>query len=148
MGKITDVGSKTYYFDLITIFVKNLKMASRDKRTGNYSYKINFWGFLEKVLVASLNKGQLIGMTIALIFIILIIKIPNDQIIPFIEKLLDISKINSILGWILSGFVTFGSFLTVRWQRRIHTKEIQRISNEKKILQEKLINKRLPSSNK
>jgi hypothetical protein len=83
-----------------------------------------------------------------LIFIILIIKIPNDQIIPFIEKLLDISKINSILGWILSGFVTFGSFLTVRWQRRIHTKEIQRISNEKKILQEKLINQRLPSSNK
>jgi len=123
-------------------------MANRNKRTENYSYKINFWGFLEKVLVASLNKGQLIGMTIALIFIILIIKIPNDQIIPFIEKLLDISKINSILGWILSGFVTFGSFLTVRWQRRIHTKEIQRISNEKKILQEKLIIQRLPSSNK
>ena len=87
-------------------------------------------------------------MTIALIFIILIIKIPNEQILPFIEKLLDISKINSILGWILFGFLTFGSFLTVRWQKRIHTKEIQRISKEKKILQEKLTNQKLPSSNK
>lgn len=123
-------------------------MTSRNKKTGNYSYNINFWGFLEKVLVASLNKGQLIGMTIALIFIILIIKIPNDQILPFIEKLLDISKINSILGWILSGFVTFGAYLTVRWQRRIHTKEIQRISREKKSLQEKLTQQQLPSSNK
>ena len=123
-------------------------MANRNKRTENYSYKINFWGFLEKVLVASLNKGQLIGMTIALIFIILIIKIPNDQILPFIEKLLDISKINSILGWILSVFVTLGAFLTVRWQRKIHTKEIQRISREKKNLQEKLTQQQLPSSNK
>ena len=123
-------------------------MSNRNKKTGNYHYKINFWGFLERVLVAALNKGQLIGMTIALIFIIVIIKIPNDQILPFIEKLLDITKINSILGWVLSGFITFGSFLTVRWQRRIHTKEIQRISKEKKILQEKLINQSLPSSNK
>jgi len=123
-------------------------MTNRNKKPGNYSYNINFWGFLEKVLVASLNKGQLIGMTIALILIILIIKIPSDQIIPFIEKLLDISKINTILGWVLSVFVTFASFLTVRWQRRIHTKEIQRISREKKILQEKLINQNLPSSNK
>jgi hypothetical protein len=123
-------------------------MTNRSKKPVNYNYKINFWGFLEKVLVAALNKGQLIGMTIALIFIILIIKIPNDQILPFIEKLLDISKINSILGWILSGFITFGSFLTVRWQRRIHTKEIQRISKEKKILQEKLTEQQLPSSNK
>ena len=123
-------------------------MANRNNKPKNYVYKINFWGFLERVLVAALNKGQLIGMTIALIFIILIIKIPNDQITTFIEKLFNITKINSILGWILCVIITFVSFLTVRWQRRIHTKEIQRISSEKKILQEKLTNQSLPSSNK
>ena len=122
-------------------------MANRRKST-NYNYKINFWGLIEKVLVAAMNKGQLIGMTIALIFILLIIKIPNDQIIPFIEKLLNISRINSILGWCLSGIVTFASFLIIRWQRRIHTKEIRRISNEKRLLQEKLTQEKLPSSNK
>lgn len=123
-------------------------MSNRRNKSTNYNYKINFWGFLEKVLIASLNKGQLIGMTIALIFIIIIIKIPNEQILPFVYKLLNVSEINSILGWIVAGFITFGAFLTVRWQRRIHTKEIQRISSEKKILQEKLTQQRLPSSNK
>lgn len=95
-----------------------------------------------------MNKGQLIGMTIALIFIIIIIKIPNEQIVPFVEKLIDISRIKSIFGWILSGIITFVSYVVVRWQRRIHTKEIKRISNEKKILQEKLTKQQLPSSNK
>ena len=86
-------------------------------------------------------------MGIALFFLILAIRIPSEEIVPLTEKLLNISKINGILGWGLSVFVTLGGFLVTKWQRRIHTREIQRISREKKLLQEKLSNKKLPSSN-
>jgi hypothetical protein len=118
----------------------------KNKNTNN-SYRPNFWGFMQNVLIAALNKGQLFGMGIVVFFIILAIKLPSNEIVPLIEKLLDISKINSILGWILAIFTTFGGFLVNRWQRRIHTNEVRRISNEKKLLQQKLTNKQLPSSN-
>lgn len=86
-------------------------------------------------------------MGIIVILIIFSLRFPSDEIINLIDKLLNISKINSILGWVLSGFVTLGAFLVTKWQRRIHTKEVSRISHEKTILQEKLSNKKLPSSN-
>lgn len=118
----------------------------RSKNTNN-SYRPNFWGFMQNVLIAALNKGQLLGMGIIVFFLILAIKLPSNEIVPLFEKLLDISEINSILGWILAGFTTFGGFLVNRWQRRIHTNEVRRISNEKKLLQQKLTDKKLPSSN-
>lgn len=118
----------------------------RNKNRNN-SYRPNFWGFMQNVLIAALNKGQLLGMGIIVFFLILAIKLPSNEIVPLIEKILDISKINSILGWILAGFTTFGGFLVNRWQRRIHTNEVRRISNEKKLLQQKLTDKQLPSSN-
>ena len=34
-------------------------MSNRNKKPVNYNYKINFWGFLERVLVAALNKGSI-----------------------------------------------------------------------------------------
>jgi hypothetical protein len=97
--------------------------------------------------MGGLNKGQLFGMAIVVIFIIFAIRIPSEDIIILLRNIANISKINSILGWILATFTTFGGFFIIRWQRRIHTKEVQRISNEKKLLQEKLTNKQLPSSN-
>jgi hypothetical protein len=116
-------------------------------KNANNSYRPNFWGFMQNVLIAALNKGQLLGMGIIVFFLILAIKLPSDDIVPLFEKLLDISEINSILGWILAGITTFGGFLVNRWQRRIHTNEVRRISNEKKLLQQKLTDKKLPSSN-
>ena len=113
----------------------------------NNPHRPNLWGAMQNVLIAALNKGQLLGMGLVVFFLVVVFRIPEDQLVPLIERLLDISEINSILGWILSGFTTFGGFLIIRWQRRIHTKEIKRISSEKRLLQQKLNSKELPSSN-
>jgi hypothetical protein len=120
---------------------------NQNNRNKNNPYRPNIWGFLTTVLMGGLNKGQLFGMAIVVIFIIFAIRIPGEDIIVLVRNIFDISNINSTLGWILSVFTTFGGFFIVRWQRRIHTKEIQRISNEKKLLQEKLTTKELSSSN-
>lgn len=120
---------------------------ARNHNNKNNPYRPNIWGFLTTVLMGGLNKGQLFGMAIVVIFIIFAIRIPSGDIIILVRDIFDISKINSTLGWILSVFITFGGFIILRWQRRIHTKEIKRISNEKKLLQEKLTRKKLSSSN-
>jgi len=119
-----------------------------EARHDNNRNRPNFWGFLQNVLIAALNKGQLLGMFFGLIILIIIIKIPNEQIPELIKDLTNISKINSILGWILGVITTFGGYVLIRWQKHIHTKEIQRISQEKKRLQEKLTNSNLPTSKK
>lgn len=119
----------------------------KNKKTNNFN-RPNFWGFLQIVLLAALNKGQLFGMGIVVIFIIFAIKLPNNEIVPLMKNFLFISNNKSIFGWIFAIIITIVSFFVIRWQRKIHTEEIKRISQEKRSLQEKLINKQLPSSNK
>ena len=121
---------------------------NQQSKKRNNSYRPNGWGFLQNVLIAAMNKGQLPGMVIALLLIILFCRYPAEELPVLVENLLNISKVNSILGWILAVGITFVGYLVNRWQRRIHTKEIQRISKEKRQLQEKLTNAKLPSSNK
>ena len=123
-------------------------MARNNKsKNRNNSYRPNFWGFLQNTLIASMNKGQLPIMGVIIVFIIIIIKYPSDELPGLLKSIFYISKINSILGWIFFGGSIFTSYFIVKWQRRIHTKEIQRISNEKRQLQQKLSTERLPSSN-
>ena len=123
-------------------------MARNNKsKKRNNSYRPNFWGFLQNVLIASMNKGQLPVMGVIVVFIIILLKYPSDELPELLKGIASISKINSILGWILFTISTFTSYFLVKWQRKIHTKEIQRISNEKRQLQQKLSTERLPSSN-
>ena len=86
-------------------------------------------------------------MGVILVFIIILIKYPSDELPDLLKSIFYISKINSILGWIFFGASIFTSYFVVKWQRKIHTKEIQRISNEKRQLQQKLSTEKLPSSN-
>lgn len=123
-------------------------MAKNKTNKNQYnSYRPNFWGMIQNILITSINKGQLLGAAVAIILIILVLKYPSDEIPELVDKLLNISEFNSVLGWVVSGISTLGGFLITRWQRRIHTKEIKRISQEKKALQAKLTEKKLPSSN-
>ena len=123
-------------------------MARNQKsRNKNNSYRPNLWGMLQNVLISSINKGQLPFAGIILFVLILIIRYPQDKIPELVEKLFDISTFNSILGWCIAIISTFSGFYINKRQRREHTKEIQRLSNQKKSLQEKINGGKLPSSN-
>ncbi|WP_438423059.1 hypothetical protein [Aquimarina macrocephali] len=124
-------------------------MARNEKsRKKNNAARPNFWGMLQNVLIASLHKGQLLPMTGTLGVIIFMIRLPSDQLLIFLDKMLNYSLFNCILGWIIAIIVTFGSIYITKRQRRIHTTEIKRLAEEKKALQQIISNKKLPSSNK
>ena len=115
------------------------------KRTFN---RPNLWGMIQNVLIASLNKGQFLLGIIGLGFIIMIVKLSPADTKIFLDSLLEAAGSWKYAGWMLGIFSTAGWFFGTKRLRTLHTKEINRISEEKKNLQQsKLNNKRLSSSN-
>lgn len=108
--------------------------------------KTNMWDVIENVVAIAIKRGQLLVMAFSLFFIILVIKIPPEDVRPIIEKLLDVPKYNSILGWCVAILIAIAAVLITGYQRKIHKDEIKRISNEKTSLQQILIPKKLPTS--
>lgn len=116
-------------------------MSRRNKPKNNQP---NLWGMIQNVLIESIYKGQLPLAGLIVIFIILFWKYPSEEL----PALLHISKFNSILGWLMAIFISFTAVYITKRQRRIHSKEIKRISEEKKKLQQSLSTRKLQSSNK
>lgn len=104
----------------------------------------NFWGMVQNVLIESIYKGQLPLAGLTVIFLLIFFKYPSEDL----PELFEISKFNSILGWLIALFISFTAVYITKRQRRIHSKEIKRISEEKKKLQQSLSTKKLQSSNK
>jgi hypothetical protein len=117
-----------------------------NRNSGEY-HKPNIWGMLRDIGVSSLNKGQFPIAIAGAIIIILIIKMPSEDASKLIFDLLGLLLSTHIIGWILAFVLSIGWFLHVKSNRRIHTEEMRRVTDEKNRLQETLLNKKLTSSN-
>ena len=75
--------------------------------------------------------------------------VPGDKLYQLFPDMLAALSRWHIWGWVLSGIVTFASFLSIKYLRKVHTSEIQRLSDEKTKLQQQLLGgKNVKSSNK
>ncbi len=72
---------------------------------------------------------------------ILLIRVSDS----FLEEML---RSIDFLGWVLAGLLCGGWFFHVRWVRKSLQKEIDRMAEQKKFLQEILQERKLPSSKK
>lgn len=123
-------------------------MARTRKKKQIDRYNPNFWGMSRDVLIAGMNKGQLIPVSITLILMILAIKLPSDKVYELFTEIIGYFVTFQLLGWVLFVATTLGWYKGTKHQRRIHTEEIKRISKEKTLVQEKSLKRKLPSSNK
>ena len=119
---------------------------SNNKKDKN-SYKPNFWGMMRDVLIASMNKGLFLPAMTGFLLMILVIKLPMEEVSILLHRLIDLFVSFKITGWVAAGGVTFAWYFNAKFLRRSHTNEMTRIGDEKKGLQEKVVNKKLPSSN-
>jgi len=110
-------------------------------------HRSNIWGMIENVLVQSINKGQLPVAGLILTIMLIIFKLPEERVYDLVVQLFSIASVYKLGGWILFGISIFGWVYSAKSMRRHHTLEIRRLSNERTKLQEKLLNKNLPSSN-
>jgi hypothetical protein len=98
------------------------------------------------VLIASMSKGQFPIAIVGIVIIIIVARMPQDEVGKLASNLL--AKIESrywagFAFWLLTAI---GWFYHARWQRKRIDREMKRISEERTQLQAKLINKKLESS--
>jgi hypothetical protein len=118
------------------------KQKDRRKESG----KIGLWTMIRDVLIASLNRGQFPFAAVCGIFVVMLVKMPSEDVSKLVFGLFDDLKRGWYIGYVLSAGLAIGWLKHSRWQRRIINDEMQRIGQEKTVLQEKLVGKTLPSS--
>lgn len=107
---------------------------------------INIWAMIRDVLIASINKGQLLIAGVILFILILAVKMPSEQTGELLKKIFDSLISGYILGYILFVASVFGWFVHVKIQRRTFHDEIRRVGDEKTELQKKILPKLIESS--
>jgi hypothetical protein len=108
--------------------------------------QIGFYHMLRDVLVASLNKGQFLIALNGLILIVLILKMPSADVGRLVFRLLDVTEAHYLLGYILAVVSLLGWFSHSKYQRRMITQELGRLSGERNRLQAQALGNRIKSS--
>ena len=101
----------------------------------------NWAGAFRDILVASLNKGQFPIAVVLVIFVVIFWRLPPTDLKSILVDFLNRFENNYILGWALFIVTLFGWYFHNRYVRKVHSNEINRILQEKKDLQELLLNK-------
>lgn len=92
---------------------------------------------LRDVLVASINKGQFPIAVVSLIAMSLIWRMPQSDVGTLVFRIIDDLEDGSLFGYLLAGALAGGWFVHARYQRRVITSEIDRVSQERDHLQRK-----------
>lgn len=85
----------------------------------------------------AINRGQLPVLGIIVILLMLIWKMPQEQVGTFVMELLAAFRTNEILGWFFSVILALGWFFHARIMRRLYSLEFERIGREKSSAQSK-----------
>jgi len=108
--------------------------------------KVNFWKFLRDVLLASMSKGQLPAATLSLIFIIMILKMPSEDVSKLVFSLFEWLREGMLLGYALFVLTLAGWAFHAKYQRRLQSREIDRLADERNEWQKKALGGRVESS--
>lgn len=117
-------------------------MAPRSKKPtkayhnqGN-PYRPNGWGMIKEIVIASMNKGQFLTAGFWLLLLILCLKLSQDQAYTILMSFGKLLVNGQIAGWVLFGIVVIAWFFHSKYQRRNFTREMKRIAQEKKDIQQ------------
>lgn len=107
---------------------------------------VSFWEAARDVFIASLNRGQFPVAIAGAIVALMIFRMPKDDVSKLAFQILNDLKSGWLGGYLLSVILAIGWLKHSRWQRREIALEMDRIGRQKTLLQEKLLQKKLPSS--
>lgn len=121
-------------------------MANKRQKKGGPKGGVGFYQMLRDVLVASINKGQFPLALSALIFIVMILKMPQRDVSALVFRLLDAAEARGVAGWIFGVIMVGVWYIHTRSLRRSCAAELDRISNERNSLQSRTLGKLVKSS--
>jgi len=121
----------------------SIKKKTEESTSGK---TVSVWEMIRDVLIASMNKGQFPLALVSLIVVTLILKMPSDDVSKLVFSLIE--KLES--GVLVTNLMLIASlggwFFHAKYQRRIITVEIERLSEERTALQYSQIGNRVKSS--
>lgn len=122
-------------------------MTSKTKKKyENNSSRPNGWGMIQNIFIAAMRNGQIVPAIIFLLLLIMILKLNSTQIMGLFNSIGDTFKSIYVLGWVLFGISLLYFERRMKKLRQSHSKEMDRVSEEKKQLQEILTKLKLPTS--
>jgi hypothetical protein len=121
-------------------------LGNKQRKIGKPQSNIGFNQMLRDVLIASMNKGQFPLALSALIFVVLILKMPQQDVSTLVFRLLDAAEAKKLLGWILAVIMVAIWYLHTRSLRRWCAAELERVSGERNSLQRKTLGNGLVKS--
>lgn len=101
-------------------------------------HRPNGWGFLRDVLIAAMNKGQLIPMLAGLIALLWLGKMPGTQMFELYKDLTSIFKSTTYLGWTITIIITPIFVVLYRKTIKYYKQRIQELTNEKEEMQKEI----------
>ncbi len=108
--------------------------------------EIDFWTMVRDVLVTSINRGQLPQATTALVFIVLVVRMPRADVSKLVFSVIDGLANWSLVGWFAAGVTIILWYWHVRLQRRWWSPEMSRVSKERTKWQKRALDEKLGSS--
>jgi hypothetical protein len=98
------------------------------------------------IVIAAMNKGQLIPVVLGAGIIIILWRMPSDDVTKLANRLLDMLSNHAIVGYALWLVTIMVWYVHATHVRNVHNVESGRIGKEKSRLQEQLSDRALPSS--
>ena len=112
----------------------------------NKPHKVGVAEMLRDVLVAGINKGQVPQVTMALVCIAVVLRMPQADVTAVVQRLLDWAESSYYLGWIVALFAIIGWGWHVKRQRSVWGAELKRVSDERNKYQRRTIEAPIKSS--
>ena len=109
-------------------------------------HKVGFFEMVQTIFTASFNRGQIIPFMIGMIIMTIIIKMPSSDVSKLAFEILSEFATLHLVGYGIGIFSTLGWFIHARSQRRVISREMERIGREKSQLQSKKLGGDVKSS--
>jgi len=113
---------------------------------GNKNNNHSWAKTVRDIVVASINKGQLPILGVISIFLVILIRIPPQDLSTILSKVIEHLVNNELWSYILLFIVCSGWFIHAKIMRTNFTRETNRMSAEKTKLQNQLTKKKFKSS--
>ena len=108
--------------------------------------RVGAFQMMRDVLIASINKGQFPVAFLGFIIMVVILKMPGQDVSTLVFRLLDASERKWAIGYVTAVLLALCWYFHASYQRKFFTREMQRLSRERTALQERMLGKQIRSS--
>ena len=101
---------------------------------------------LRDVLVASLNKGQFVIAVAALIIVVMLVRMPPEDVTKLAFEIIHKLSSGNLVGYALAVVLALCWYIHAKKQRRNCEEELKRLTGERTKLQKQTLGKKVVSS--